>query len=187
MDQHPVQGKQIYFQSLHATETGISSGSYEPVLAPRLHLVYFMTRGYFWQTVLENECTGELQPGNVAQPNCLLLIENCVKQSNCLCINSDGTCYRGCASLLKKQLLFIVVIQIRNCLIVCLTIWSYYFGTPQDSSTTDSFRRSKRSEVRLSSGYALFPPSRKAELQNFYSTRTEDPCRNQLRLMWLPL
>ena len=30
-------GEVEYFLPLHATETGISSGSYEPVLAPRRH------------------------------------------------------------------------------------------------------------------------------------------------------
>ena len=34
-----IQGKKRYFYPLHATETGISSASYEPVLAPRLHLL----------------------------------------------------------------------------------------------------------------------------------------------------
>ena len=37
MDQHPVQGEKKYSLPLHATETGISSSSYEPVLALRLH------------------------------------------------------------------------------------------------------------------------------------------------------
>ena len=39
MDQHPVQGKQKYFQPLHATETGVRSGSYGLGLALRLHLL----------------------------------------------------------------------------------------------------------------------------------------------------
>ena len=51
MDQHPVQGKQKYFQPLHATETGINSGSCGPGMALRLHTFYLKWRlGNIYET-----------------------------------------------------------------------------------------------------------------------------------------
>ena len=70
MDQHPVQGEQKYSKPLHATETGISSGSCEPVLAPRLHNFSV----YLSMCLLFDHCQGDFCSdfcGDSKSPECV--------------------------------------------------------------------------------------------------------------------
>ena len=62
MDQHPVQGEWKYCWPLHATETGISSGSYMSQTAPRLHLDFQLgpTPSLDFQVVLNLDKTAAL-------------------------------------------------------------------------------------------------------------------------------